>query len=82
MLNVEWNYNQTKKLVSLKIEQTQKNLFEFPLEIAFKDGNKTIVKTIDIKNKLNEKKIPLGIKPTEIILDPNVNLLFEDLTNF
>jgi aminopeptidase N len=77
MLNVEWNYNQTKKLVSLKIEQTQKGLFEFPLEIAFKDGNKTIVKTFDIKNKTTQKEIPLAIKPTEIIPDPNVNLLFE-----
>lgn len=77
MLNVEWNYDQTKKLVSLKIEQTQKNLFEFPLEIAFKKGDKTVSKTIDIKNKITEKDIPLAMKPAEIILDPNVNLLFE-----
>jgi aminopeptidase N len=77
ILNIQWSYNQTKKIVSIKIEQTQKDFFEFPLEIAFKNGGKTIIKTIDIKNKITNKEIPLAMKPTEIILDPNVNLLFE-----
>ena len=77
ILKVDWNYDQLKKSLSLKIEQTQENVFEFPLEIAFKEGNKTVIKTIDIKNKITQKNIPLTMKPTEIVLDPNVNLLFE-----
>ncbi len=77
MLNIEWNYNKIKNSVSLKIEQTQTNLFEFPLQIAFTDGNKTVIKTIGITNKITQKDIPLTTKPTEIIVDPNVNLLFE-----
>ena len=78
VLKIDWNYDQTKRSLSLKIEQTQENLFEFPLEIAFKEGNKTIIKTIGIKNKITRKNIPLTMKPTELILDPNVNLLFEE----
>jgi len=81
MLNIEWNYDKRKKSVSIKIEQTQKSLFEFPLEIAFKEDNKTIIKSIQIKNKLTEIEIPLAMKPTELILDPNVNLLFEAKVN-
>lgn len=82
ILKTGWTYDPTKKSVSLKIEQTQQNLFAFPLEIAFKDGRKTVIKTIEIKNRITQKNIPLAIKPKEIILDPNVNLLFEDLTTF
>jgi aminopeptidase N len=76
-LNIEWKYNDAKKSVTIRIKQMQGNLFEFPLEIAFSDGNKTIVKSIEIKDKLTTKEIPLNIKPTRIIADPNVNLLFE-----
>jgi aminopeptidase N len=76
MLNISWNYNSGKKILSLKIEQTQDHLFEFPLQIAFKENNQTIFKTFEIKNKLTQKNIPLTMKQTEIILDPNVNLLF------
>ena len=84
MLNIKWNYNKIKGSVSVRIEQTQANLFEFLLEIGFIEGDKTVIKTIEIKNKINRKDIPLTIKPTKIIVDPNVNLLFEgiDLTTF
>ncbi|MEO6814494.1 MAG: M1 family metallopeptidase [Ginsengibacter sp.] len=76
MLNIEWKYNKAKKLLLLKIEQTQTHLFEFPLQIAYKDGNKTIIKTIEIKNKITLKNIPLTIGPKEIVADPGVNLFF------
>ena len=77
MLDIQWNYNKSKKTVSLKIEQTQPNLFEFPLQIAFINGNYKELKTIKIKNKITEKEIPLNMIPTELIADPNVDLLFE-----
>ena len=77
-LKVDWNYDETKKLLSLTIEQRQENIFEFPLQIAIKNGNKTVLKTIEIKNKISQKKFPLTMKPTEIVLDPNVNLLFDE----
>lgn len=77
MLNIQWNYNKKKKSVSIKIEQTQPGLFEFPLQIAFVNGNQKVIKTIDIKNKITEKEVPLLFVPDELIADPNVDLLFE-----
>ncbi|MEO8720839.1 MAG: M1 family metallopeptidase [Ginsengibacter sp.] len=76
ILKIDWSYDQIKKSVLLKIEQTQKNPFEFPLKIQFREGNKVLVRTIELKTKITEKKILLPIRPTEIIPDPNVDLLF------
>jgi len=78
VLNVEWSYNVTKKSVMIKIEQLQNNLFEFPLQIGFNDNNKSNIETIEVKDKITTKEISLNQKPEKIILDPNVNLLFEE----
>lgn len=77
LLNIQWNYNQTKKSVSIKIEQTQPDLFEFPLTIVFVNGNNKVKKTIDIKHKITEKEISMPIVPAALITDPDVDLLFE-----
>jgi aminopeptidase N len=77
MLNIQWNYNKTRKSVSIKIEQTQQDLFEFPLEVAFINGDKKVIKTIHIKNKITEKEILHNMIPTELVIDPDVNLLFQ-----
>ncbi len=77
VLDIQWNYNEREKSVSIKIEQTQPDLFEFPLQIAFINGNRKVIKTIEIKNKITEKEIPLDVKPTDLITDPNVDLLYE-----
>ena len=76
-LIIEWNYNSAKKSGVIKVTQLQDNLFEFPLEIKFLDGSKTTVETISVKDKITTKEIPIKIKPVKIIIDPNVNLLFE-----
>ena len=78
-LNIEWRYSTAKKAVMIKVEQLQNNLFEFPLEIGFNDGDQSIFSTINIKDKFTTKEIPTKYKPTKIILDPNVNLLFEGI---
>jgi aminopeptidase N len=76
-LYVEWKYDASKKSVLIKIEQLQNNLFEFPLQIEFENGDSTIVETIAVKDKITTKQISMKNKPAKIILDPNVNLLFE-----
>lgn len=76
MLNVQWSYDKSKKSVSVKIEQTQNHFFEFPLTVSFSDGRKIITKTIDIENKVTETHFSLPFEPNQIIVDPNVNLLF------
>ena len=77
ILNVDWKYDKSRKSISLKIEQSQTPLFDFPLQIGFANGNKIIIKTFEIKNKITEKVVLLDNEPTKIILDPNVDLLME-----
>src|SRR6185312_10401141 len=76
ILHIDWKYDKTKKSVSLKIEQTQTPLFEFPLQIGFVNGNKTVIKTFDIKDNITKKVVLLDSPPEKIIVDPNVDLLF------
>jgi aminopeptidase N len=80
-LNIEWKYNAAKRSVMITVEQLQNNLFEFPLEIGFNDGDKSTLSAINIKDKLTTKEIPVKNKPAKLILDPNVNLLFEGTLN-
>ena len=77
MLNIAWKYDRSKKLVSLKIEQTQTPFFEFPLQIGFVNDNKTTIKTFQIKDKITKKVVLLDKEPQKIIVDPNVDLLME-----
>jgi aminopeptidase N len=76
-LQGKWKYNAGKKLLTMKMEQTQDYLFQFPLQIAIHGSNQTILKTIDFKNRSINMNVPLNFKPESIILDPGVNLLFE-----
>lgn len=76
LLKVDWKYNSSKKVVSLKVEQQQANLFQFPLQVRFRDGQQSVIKTIQIKDKATTKNFPLSFEPKDMEVDPNVNLLF------
>ncbi|MEO8821387.1 MAG: M1 family metallopeptidase [Ginsengibacter sp.] len=76
MLNVQWSYDKSKKSVSVKIEQTQSNRFKFPLQISFEYGEKGFTKTIDVKDKTTQTHFSIPFEPNQIIIDPNVDLLF------
>ena len=76
-LKTGWKYDKANKEISVHIEQTQNNPFEFPLTIAFTDGSKTFIKTINVKNKITQQEFPISFVPKEIQLDPEVNLLFD-----
>ena len=79
-LNIQWSYDSLKKSVKIKVEQLQNNLFEFPLEIGLSAKNKSSVKPITIKNKVTFKEFPVASKPDKFEIDPNVNLLFEGVS--
>jgi len=76
-LAIQWKYNAVTKKVFLHIEQMQNGLFEFPLEISFVNGNENSKRAISIKDKITEQEFPVSFIPTEIIIDPEVNLLFK-----
>jgi len=77
VLQGKWNYDVKKKAFNMEIRQTQNFVFQFPLEIAIKDGNKNVFKKIDFNNRTINISMPLNFKPEAILLDPNINLLFE-----
>ena len=70
-LNITWRYDAIKKAADLTITQKQAALFDFPLEVSI-DGKQH---TLSVKNKITTLTIPLKMKPTSVIADPNVNLL-------
>ena len=79
VLNVSWQWESATKLVHLVIDQQQKTLFQFPLEIVIRDDRKEILasKTIRITAKQTTLSIPVKSLPTVLQLDPQVKLLFE-----
>jgi aminopeptidase N len=76
-LKIDWKYNHVTKKATVNIEQTQDYLFEFPLSVAFNNGNETVLKTFNIKNKLSQEEFPISFEPKELKIDPNVDLLLE-----
>jgi len=67
-----------RKRYHLHIEQTQENLFSFPLEIEiiYRKGLSTI-KTLEISKSVEEFDFSSKKKVKKIILDPSTKLLFE-----
>ncbi|OLY91695.1 Peptidase family M1 [Cnuella takakiae] len=75
-LNITWAHSRGK--VQLQLQQTGETIYHFPLELAFVDAKgKQTLHRIQV-NKVKERyELPSREKPTVILLDPNVNLLFE-----
>jgi aminopeptidase N len=73
-LEISWQYIAVKKAVVITVIQQQSPLFKFPLELQV-DNNKKL--RVDIANRDTRITIPVSKKPTSLIVDPQVNLLFE-----
>ncbi len=80
VLKWHWKQNQNSEL-SVTVEQTQKDaFFTFPLEIAvfYNDGSQETVQ-IEINEITTSTNFPAVKKVTRIELDPEINLLFEEV---
>lgn len=80
-LSINWQYNSRKHSLLLTINQLQNQLFSFPLEISILSQNKMDERVVVTKRK-QEFVFQSDFNPTNIILDPNVWLLFEDKTKY
>jgi aminopeptidase N len=74
VLDVKWKYDAAKKSIAVTITQKQEQLFDFPLEIGY---NNTQKKSVEIKNRETNFTIASDSQPQNIVLDPDVKLLFE-----
>ena len=76
LLTSNWKYG--KGAVTVTVKQTQPTLFEFPLQITVQSEKDTSTATLMMKGKTGTINIPVGSKPINVVLDQNVDLLFEE----
>jgi aminopeptidase N len=77
-LDIKWKYNTKEKNIAVTVKQLQQTPFSFPLEIGYQSG--PIVnarKIVAISRQTETFKIPMAQKPSSLIADPDVNLLFK-----
>src|SRR5690606_11465124 len=81
-LKVSWAYVKKSQSLELIIEQTQPgNPFDLQLEIGIMGNNQLQqVETVKISGKSLKTSIPVKFSPEKLVLDPNTNLLFEDIS--
>lgn len=78
-LEIEPNYNETEKTLSLKISQTQKGeqvpeVFIFPMEIFVQTENGEKVENVLIDKRTQNFTFKIDGKPMNILLDKNVKM--------
>jgi hypothetical protein len=49
--------------------------------VRFSDEKNTVTKTIKVNDRSTQKKFSLNFEPTQIIVDPDVELLFQLIAN-
>lgn len=74
-ININWNYNPVSKTISLDIQQTQKTIFHFPLELEIKTRQGSVLHTIQVEGQKQSFEIPVKNQPIKVVPDPGINLL-------
>ena len=76
---LKWNWKYKGGKLVVRIDQIQKHhTFKFPLEIGILNGKKIKLETLQINKKSDTFEIKVDAKPTDVILDPELWLLFEE----
>ncbi len=78
VLNTRWQYDATGKTLNLHITQNQETLFSFPLDIQLQAAGQVVKRTIAVSKKETTVSIPIAAEPSQVMLDPDVKLLFEE----
>jgi aminopeptidase N len=74
-LQITTTPGEKKGFTDLIIEQKQEYLFSFDIEFQIKDSKGSYILKIPVSDRITRKNIR-SEKVTEIIPDPNINLLF------
>jgi len=78
-IKLNWEYIASTKTVKGTLDQTQKQLFEFPIEIKILYGKgESLIRKVNISGSSTSFTVSLSEKPVSVTLDPDVNLLFEE----
>jgi len=76
-ISMDWKYSKGKIRGSIKQHQNQA-VFQFPLELGLKTASGMEIKKVKVKEKEADFEFDVSEKPLEVILDPNVWLLFDE----
>ncbi|HEY0679478.1 MAG TPA: M1 family aminopeptidase [Chitinophagaceae bacterium] len=77
VLQIKHEFDVKKNAMTVTVTQQQEGLFEFPLEIQFRNGSINVKKTLQIKKKEEKFMVSgVGAKST-LVVDPEVKLLYE-----
>ncbi|MBL7742230.1 MAG: M1 family metallopeptidase [Chitinophagaceae bacterium] len=76
-LEIKWKYDAKKKIVVLSIDQLQKDLFDFPLEIEIQSAKGKRQQSLRVSKRSQLFSLPVKVTPLKVTADPNTSLLFE-----
>jgi len=77
VLAITWEYHAAKKNVVIVIEQKQKELFNFPIELLIQTAHGKMMKTIVVGQRNTLVSILTNDKVTAIVPDPQYKLLWK-----
>ncbi|MEN8123743.1 MAG: M1 family metallopeptidase [Bacteroidota bacterium] len=77
-LDLQWKNKSNEIDITINQTQKTKTIFDFPLELLFKfDDGSTKIKTLSIDQKKQTFTFPIHTQIIEIVIDPNVSLLYK-----
>jgi aminopeptidase N len=79
-LDIRWDYHADKKEATLRVVQLQPHLFNFPLEFCFTANNVPLGDSPErqfIKERISMITVPLPVRPKNLIVDPEINMLVD-----
>ena len=76
-INANWKYDASTKKLTVQLQQTQKFLYNVPVEIGFykKGASTPTILTMNLKEKDQVYSFPLATAPEKLELDPRALLL-------
>ena len=76
-INANWKYDASTKKLTVQLQQTQKFLYNVPVEIGYykKGANTPTILTMNLKDKDQVFSFPLSSAPEKLELDPRTILL-------
>lgn len=76
---IKWDWTYKKGVIKVSVDQLQDHhLFTFPLELGIQTGGEMKMETIEIDAQNQSFEIPVSSKPSGVLLDPELWLLFEE----
>jgi aminopeptidase N len=78
VISSTWKYNSGNRTITFTIKQKQAIPFEFPLQVAMQSATDTTLGIVNVKGKISTTTIPCPAKPENVVIDPNIDMLFEE----